>query len=227
MLIILVLIFVLSLFLFYASYSIRSGVYIKTLNRNPLKGKTIALTFDDGPDPIQTPKILDILKEHKIKACFFCIGHKIKGNEELIKRIINEGHIIGNHSFSHSAFFPLHSANWIKNDLKSCQTLLESATGENSKLFRPPFGVTNPMIAKAVKQLGYITIGWSIRSLDSCKNKDATFKRFKRHLNKGDIVLLHDPLPESDVLLIDIIHYLNENNYKTERVDSLLNIKLI
>ena len=96
-------------YFFYASYSIRACIYMRVFCCKKTEEKIIAITFDDGPDPIQTPKVLKVLREKHIPACFFCIGNKIKGNEELLRQIIKEGHRIGNHSFSHSGYFPLYT----------------------------------------------------------------------------------------------------------------------
>ena len=96
-------------YFFYASYSIRACIYMCVFCCKKTEEKIIAITFDDGPDPIQTPKVLKVLREKHIPACFFCIGNKIKGNEELLRQIIKEGHRIGNHSFSHSGYFPLYT----------------------------------------------------------------------------------------------------------------------
>lgn len=151
-------------FLVYASYSIRSEIYLRSFCRKRTGEKVIALTFDDGPDPIQTPKVLKVLKEHQATACFFCIGHKIEGNEKLLQQMVAEGHLIGNHSFTHSGLFPLYRLSRMKKDLQTCQSELERVTSQPVTLFRPPFGVTNPTIAKAVRQLGYTSIGWNIRT---------------------------------------------------------------
>ncbi len=215
---------VVAIFLVYASYSIQSGIYMKALCRNPEKGKVIALTFDDGPDRIQTPKVLGILKEYNVKACFFCIGSKIEGNEDVLLRIKEEGHLIGNHSFNHFFSFPLHSSQRMKNELSCCQEKIENVTGDRTILFRPPFGVTNPTIAKAVKALGYITIGWSIRSLDTCRKEEVALKRIKQRLKPGTVILLHDPLPISDSLLPEVLKLLKENDYAIERIDKLFDI---
>jgi peptidoglycan/xylan/chitin deacetylase (PgdA/CDA1 family) len=139
-------------FLVYASYSIQSGIYLRSFCKKRTTEKVVALTFDDGPDPIQTPKVLKVLKEYQATACFFCIGHKIKGNEALLKSMVTEGHLIGNHSYSHSGLFPLYGLSKMKKDLQTCQCELERVTSQPVTLFRPPFGVTNPTIAKAVRQ---------------------------------------------------------------------------
>lgn len=212
------------IFLVYASYSIQSGIYLKALCRNPKKNKIVALTFDDGPDRGQTPKVLDILKEYNIKTCFFCIGNKIEGNEDIILRIKEEGHLIGNHSLNHFFSFPLYSSQRMKKELSDCGKKIEDITGDKITLFRPPFGITNPTVAKAVKAMGYITIGWSIRSLDTCKKEEVVLKRIKRGLKPGAVILLHDPLPSSDSLLRKILELIKNNNYTIERIDKLFDI---
>ena len=112
-------------FLVYASYSIQSGIYLRSFCKKRTTEKVVALTFDDGPDPIQTPKVLKVLKEYQATACFFCIGHKIKGNEALLKSMVTEGHLIGNHSYSHSGLFPLYGLSKMKKDLQTCQCELD------------------------------------------------------------------------------------------------------
>ena len=138
-------------YFFYASYSIRACIYMRVFCCKKTEEKIIAITFDDGPDPIQTPKVLKVLREKHIPACFFCIGNKIKGNEELLRQIIKEGHRIGNHSFSHSGYFPLYTFKRMCHDLITCQQELEKVTGQPVQWFRPPFGVTNPTLAQAVR----------------------------------------------------------------------------
>ncbi|MBK5720100.1 polysaccharide deacetylase family protein [Dysgonomonas sp. Marseille-P4677] len=212
------------IFLVYASYSIQSGIYLKALCRNQLKGKTIAITFDDGPDRVQTPKVLDILKEYNITACFFCIGSKIENNEDILLRIKEEGHLIGNHTFNHFFSFPLCSYRQMEKELRDCERKIEEVIGEKTILFRPPFGITNPTIAKVIRAMGYITIGWNIRSLDTCRKEKTILKRIKRGLKPGSVILLHDPLPSSERLLRKILELVKENNYTIERIDKLFDI---
>ena len=88
-------------FLVYASYSIQSGIYLRSFCKKHTAEKIVALTFDDGPDSLQTPKVLQVLKEYQVTACFFCIGHKVKGNEAILQKMVAEGHLIGNHSYRH------------------------------------------------------------------------------------------------------------------------------
>lgn len=224
MIIIYLLIFVLLSggFLFWASYSINSGIYIKVFCRKQTKEKIVALTFDDGPDTIQTPRILQVLKKEQIPACFFCIGKKVKGNEELLREIVAEGHLIGNHSYSHTGFFPLYNFKRMKEDLQTCQSALETVTSQPVTLFRPPFGVTNPTIAQAVRQLGYKTIGWNIRTLDTqYPAPEKILRRIRKRLCPGSVILLHDRLKGSDVLLQQVIRLVKKQGYTIVRLDSM------
>lgn len=214
-------------FFVYASYNINSGVYMKTLSKAKTSRKVVALTFDDGPDAEKTPKVLDVLQEFNIKACFFCIGKNIKDNEALVKRMIDEGHLVGNHSYNHNFSFTLRSTQSVHNDLVKCDETIFDAVNVKIDLFRPPYGVTNPMIAKASKKMNYTNIGWSIRSLDTCNPIDKTLERIKKRLHPGAIILLHDPLPMSHQLVRSLITHLQDNDYKVERLDTLLDIKNI
>lgn len=210
-------------FLIYASYSIRAGIYLKSFCRKKTSEKIVALTFDDGPDKVRTPEILKVLDEYNVKACFFCIGKKIKGNETLLKDIMSRGHLVGNHSYTHSALLPCYSLKALKKDYLTCQFALEQVTLQPVRLFRPPFGVTNPTVAKAVQTLGYTSIGWDVRSLDTCiADKRRVMLRIKRRLKPGSVVLLHDRLPDCDVLLRLLLEYLKQENYRVVRIDRML-----
>ena len=206
-----ILIILLIIFLVYASCSIRSNIYLKVFCKKQTEEKIVAITFDDGPDAVQTPKVLQVLREQQIPACFFCIGHKVQENKELIRQIINEGHLIGNHSFTHTNHFPLYNLSRMKKDLQKI------------KLFRPPFGVTNPTIAKAVRILGYTPVGWNIRTLDTLQpSKEKVLKRIQKRLRPGSIILLHDRMPDSDLLLKEILNLIKEQGYTVVRLDSML-----
>lgn len=223
--IILILFILIFAFLFYASYSIGSGVYIKAFCRKQTDEKIVALTFDDGPDPVQTPKVLDVLKAHNASATFFCIGSKIKGNEAVIQRIIDEGHTIGNHSYTHTWTFPFYSAHRMMADLTLCQQQLEKTTQQHVDLFRPPFGVTNPTIRQVVKRLGYKTIGWNIRTLDTqAFSHKKVIKRTIKRLKPGSAILLHDRMPESEVLLKGLLNELEKLDYRIVSLNAIANI---
>lgn len=210
-------------FLVYASCNIRSNIYLKAFCKKKTTEKIVAITFDDGPDPVQTPKVLQVLREQQAPACFFCIGHKVRSNEQLIRQIIEEGHLVGNHSFDHTNLFPLYSLPRMKKDLQACQFALEQVTSQKIRLFRPPFGVTNPTVAKAVRLLGYTPVGWNIRTLDTQRpSREKILRHIRRKLRPGSVVLLHDRLPESDLLLMEILKLIKEQGYTVVRLDKML-----
>lgn len=180
----------LAAFLFYASYSIQAGIYLKAFCRKNTEEKIVALTFDDGPHPLQTSKVLDVLKERNLPATFFCIGKQIKGNENILHRMINEGHSLGNHSYIHSWRFPFFTGTSMTEDLKRWEHSIAGITSERIKWFRPPYGVTNPTIAKVAKRLNYITIGWNIRTLDT---QITSHEKILRRIKKKTQTRFHYP----------------------------------
>lgn len=194
-------------FAVHASASIHSNFYLHAINRVPTRN-SLLLTFDDGPDPVNTPRLLDTLKQLNAKALFFVVGEKAKNNPELIKRIMAEGHLIGNHTYCHNPFYAFHSVHQIVDELQQTNAILEQ-NNVTTNLFRPPLGITNPAIAKAVKQLNLTTIGWSIRSFDTRKyeTREKVLSRVKRQINGGDIVLLHDRMSNVDWLAGQIVNF--------------------
>lgn len=209
----------------YASYSIQSGIYVKALCAGKTNRKVVALTFDDGPDPENTPVVLDILKKYSAAGTFFCIGKKVRGNPDVVKRIAAEGHLIGNHSYSHNGAFPCFTRRRMIGELRETQELIENITGKPCLLYRPPFGVTNPVIAAVVKHLGYPVIGWSIRSFDTRGEKtERVFRRIVKRLKPGAVILLHDRLPQSGVLLEMLLAHLSVDGYQAIRVDEMFEL---
>src|SRR5204863_8630054 len=135
------------------------------------------ITFDDGPHE-NTPTLLDILGRHQLQAAFFCIGKNISGRENIIRRASNEGHIIGNHSYSHDNLIDIWPLNKLVADVTLAENEIQKTTGKKCKLFRPPYGVTTPLIARLVKKNNYTVVGWNVRSYDtSIKDKEKLMKR--------------------------------------------------
>lgn len=208
-----------------ASFYICSGFHIKALCRRKTEQKVIAITYDDGPDPQNTNAILDVLKD-RAKATFFCIGNKVHGNEPLLKRMNREGHIIGTHSYSHSNWFDLYSAKRMKKELKQSEELIFEILSKKPLLFRPPYGVINPMLKKALGSFSYQVIGYSNRSLDTVtKDEKKTLERLIRKLRPGDIVLLHESVPYAASLLKKFLYQIAEKGYIVIGLDELLNIQ--
>lgn len=208
--------------LFWASYSIRSGVYLRTLSRAHTREKVVALTFDDGPDPATTSHVLDVLKENGVEAAFFVKGERAEASPELIERTVREGHLVGNHTWSHRPNFPVMRIKKMIEELDRCDQILKRITGKPVRLFRPPYGVTNPSVARAVRGRGYRIIGWSARSFDTQGgDREKVVRRILRGLKSGAVILLHDDRPESDRLLTLLLEALRAAGYRIDRIDRL------
>lgn len=163
-----------TVFMVWASASIRSGVYVRAFCREKTDRKVVYLTFDDGPHPPETERVLDVLRERGARATFFLIGSKVSGNEAVLRRMLEEGHALGLHTYSHAGTFPLLSFDKMLADVNEGKRAVESVAGKKISLFRPPFGVTNPTISKVVRTLGLHTVGWDVRSFDTmfCKSSE-------------------------------------------------------
>ena len=167
--------------------------FLKSTTR--LNGDTCLVTFDDGPDPKYTPIILDILAKHKVKAIFFVVGEKVEQHPEIIKRIVAEGHILGNHSHSHNNLMSLFSRKRLQAEIVQAQTVIESVSETKVDLFRPPIGYTNPKYAAVLHQQKMKCIGWTLRSYDSVfTDPQKLLKRLISKIKPGNIVLMHDNL---------------------------------
>lgn len=197
---------------------IQFDFFLKSINQLSRDG--ISLTFDDGPDPITTPKILDILKANNVKASFFLIGRKAKDYPDIVKRIQEEGHVIGNHSYSHSNFLPLLPGALLKRDILKCNELLNKLTGSQVTLFRPPFGVTNPNYRRVLRKLRLTSVGWSLRSLDTtAKSAQEVLNKVIPELKNSNIVLLHDTQESTIEALPTIIEECHKNGMAIVSLD--------
>ena len=197
---------------FCGAYFIGLNFHVTSINCLNSNDKKVLLTFDDGPHT-NTVKVLEVLKKHNVKAVFFIIGKNIQGNEAILKQIVSDGHQIGNHSFSHHNWIDVWSTKKVRNDFETCQKLIEQYQPQ-SKLFRPPYGVTNPNIAKALKQLNLQSIGWNVRSYDtSIKDVEKIKQRILSQLKPGAIILLHDRLDFMPELLETMIPAIKEKGY--------------
>lgn len=190
------------------------------------RSNSIALTFDDGPVPGKTDEILEILKSYEVPAAFFCIGNRVTDNPGLTKRVYDAGHLIGNHSYWHKATFDLQSAANIEKEIIDTDHSILHAIGVKPNLFRPPYGVTNPMVAKAVRKAGHKTIGWSVRSFDTViKDSTVLMRRITKSLRGGDVILLHDYSETTLKILPALLDHIKKLGLKIVRVDELLNEK--
>jgi peptidoglycan/xylan/chitin deacetylase (PgdA/CDA1 family) len=208
------------------SICIRLEFYIKSYSAGDRKQKKVAFSFDDGPDSDYTPVILDLLKQQGIQAAFFVVGNKLENNREIIRRIDQEGHIIGGHSFSHHFFFDLFTARQMKIELEHTEEMVMKITGKKMKLFRPPYGVTNPVLARVIRKQGYLVIGWSLKSKDTVTgDSQVMLERLQKKVRGGDILLFHDTNPIVPGVLPSFITFLKSENYQIVRPDQLLNLE--
>jgi peptidoglycan-N-acetylglucosamine deacetylase len=153
----------------------------------------IALTFDDGPDPDVTPKVLDILDAHHAKASFFVIGDKAAAHPELIREIVRRGHSIENHSRGHSNVYGFFMWTALRKDIGAAQDIIAGITGRPPVFFRSPMGIRNPMLDPVIAHLGLRYITWTRRGFDTVAGDPAAvLKRLTHNLAAGDILLLHD-----------------------------------
>ncbi|MFF2482774.1 polysaccharide deacetylase family protein [Paenibacillus sp. NPDC058071] len=191
--------------------------------------KKIALTFDDGPYPETTEPILDLLKEYDAKATFFVLGNRVRKYPELIRREVEEGHEVANHTFSHTYFKGNTNPGTIEDEIVRTEQLLIELTGKKPSLFRPPGGFYNEQTVNIAKNLGYKTILWSWHQDTNDWRKPGVNSIVRKVLNNarnGDIVLLHDYTPSSTqtvAALKTILPELQKQGFQIVTVSELMN----
>ncbi len=206
------------------SARIQMNFYLKSINRGSPDEAKVALTFDDGPDEKTTSEILDILKKHQIKAAFFCVGNKIEKNKHILKRISDNGHLVGNHSWSHAFLFDFFTPGRMILEIKKTDAIIEKVIGKQVNVFRPPYGVTNPFLSRAIKKTRHTVIGWSLRTLDTTQKSEKVLEKLEKQLKNGDIILLHDTQRETVRLLDRAIMVIKSKGLEIVRLDELITI---
>ena len=180
--------------------------------------KYVALTFDDGPHYKNTKLLLDGLRERNVKATFFIIGQNIGGNEEILKQMKEDGHLIGNHTYSHKNLFRL-SKTRILNEIDKTNDLISSITGEVPSYFRPSYGNSNNKIEHLTDMK---TVLWNCDSLDwKLRNSNRITKRVLNSVHDGSIILMHDIYKTSVNAALDIIDRLEKEGYEFVTVEKL------
>jgi peptidoglycan/xylan/chitin deacetylase (PgdA/CDA1 family) len=177
----------------YQSMAPSAQWYGHTFTHLPRPSKKLALTYDDGPNDVSTPRLLEVLAKHNVQATFFMMGCYVQQKPELAREVAKAGHVIGNHTYTHPNL-ALQSPTQVRTQLTACRRILQDTVGEHSNLFRPPFGGRHPFALRIVRELGLEPIMWSI----TCYDWEAgiTSERIERHaarqLRGGDVILLHD-----------------------------------
>jgi len=211
---------------FYGCFFVHSNFFLPVICSANSRKKEIAISFDDGPMNYYTAETLKVLNDHGVKAAFFCIGKRIGENEKLFQQVHEEGHMIGNHSYSHHVLFDLFSYKKMLGDLKKMDDEMERVTGLQPKLFRPPFGVINPNLKKAIINGGYTAVGWSVRSMDTViSDNKALLDKVSNSLKPGAIFLFHDTSKTTLAILPAFLKWVRESGYEIVRLDKMLHLK--
>lgn len=155
--------------------------------------REVALTFDDGPDPEVTPRVLDLLAAAGARATFFCIGRRAAAHPALVAEIARRGHRIENHSHRHPHLFACYPAAGLRREVERAQDAIEAATGRRPRLFRAPAGLRNPLLDRVLHRAGLRLVSWTRRGFDTVGREPRTIaRRLLQGLTAGDILLLHD-----------------------------------
>ena len=202
---------------------------MEVISRVKTSEKVVALTFDDGPHPVYTPAILDILKKKHVKATFFMIGRRMEQHPDIVRRAVEEGHQIANHTYTHPRNIRADTSSQIVTELEKCEAVIERLTGRRAYLFRPPRGLMDGTVLSIAQEEGYRTILWTVcADHQDAPTPELMARRVLRHIRPGGIVLAHDGYRcarwkdvKATPLIID---ELKKQGYRFVTVDELLAI---
>ena len=211
------------LFVLLAGIGIGSVEYIRWCERSlPASADIppeIALTFDDGPHPVYTKKLLDGLRKRGVKATFFLIGENIEGNEELVKQMAEDGHLIGNHTYSHIQL-TFGNRETFREELVKTNEILENITGEKVSFVRPPYGSWDKGFEQ---ELNMFPVLWTIDPLDWCSQSSTNVeKRILSKARENAIILLHDEYASSIEAALFIVDELQSQGYVFVTVEEIM-----
>ena len=171
----------------------RSRALGPNLSRLPRGFPGVALTFDDGPDPEVTPRVLDLLDAGGHRATFFCIGQRAQRHPGLVADLVARGHRVENHTHRHSSWFSFYPPRALRRELSTAQEVLSGLTGRIPQYLRAPSGVRSPWLEPVLARLGLHLVSWTRRGFDTItRDPDRIHRRLSFELAKGDILMLHD-----------------------------------
>ena len=205
---------------------VREACGYVSASATPVEAPKIALTFDDGPSAVWTPALLDGLKERGVKATFFLIGENADKNPEIVKRMAEEGHLIGNHTYHHLDMSSISSMDAFKKETQDVENLFEQITGTPiTKFYRPPQGKYNIENLKMAQELGYHTFFWSLAYVDWYQDKqptkDEAFGKLLKRIHPGAIVLLHSTSSTNAQILDELLTKWEEMGYTIKPLTEL------
>jgi peptidoglycan-N-acetylglucosamine deacetylase len=205
------------------------GVFGEVYARGPAERPEVALTFDDGPNPATTPRVLGLLAEHGARATFFVVGEKALDHPALVRAIAEAGHAVGIHGHVHDRLYALRSVGFVERDVERARAAVERALGVVPALFRPPVGFVSGAVAVAAERAGLKLIGFSVRSLDGRASTppERVLARATAALENGAILLLHDAAerddrtPASLSILSELLERLHRKGLSAVTVDAM------
>ena len=207
---------------------LKLNFFVKAFCRGDSTARRVALTFDDGPDPVATRNLLEVLRHHQIKAAFFPIGRKARDYSEIIKQIDQEGHILGNHSFTHAWWTNFLISGPLEREIGMAQEAMKTVVGKVPAYFRPPVGLTNPHLRGALKKHRLSVVGWDVRPFDTTASTETVIKRVLKKMRNGSIIALHDTgrTPAELVRLTDeLVTKIKEREYTFSGLEELTGIR--
>jgi peptidoglycan/xylan/chitin deacetylase (PgdA/CDA1 family) len=177
-----------------------SSFFLPVISRGTSGRKAVALTFDDGPDPHTTPELLRLLKKHRVKGTFFVTGHRVLRYPELARDIVAQGHSLGNHSFRHDLLGAFRSTATMRHEILATQSALKDL-GVAARAYRPPMGITSPRLRRIMQAEGLFVVNFSCRAWDGGNRRIGNLaRRILKRVRAGDILLLHENLPQPSLL---------------------------
>jgi len=198
------------------------------VTRGSGKKREVALTFDDVPDPRYTPQVLDILAKHRVRATFFVVGSRAAKHPALVRRMVREGHLVGNHSYSH-ALLRQSSMYQFQDEIVRTDQLLTKLSGYRPRFIRPPYGEIKPRQVEWARRHGYIIANWDVDSVDWKQiSKNRVLANIHKTLQPGSIILQHagggygQDLSGTVEALPHLIRMLQSKGYRTVTLDELL-----
>lgn len=204
-----------------------------TIYRVQEKAKLVAITFDDGPSPLWTPRILAALKKAGIKATFFMLGDHVERYPQIAQMVASDGHEIGNHTFDHHVLI-YYKPQELEKEIKDAEMAIKKATGVTTHYFRPPKAWLTPAEKEKIKAMGYEVILWSLNSKDWVTFDDKYITRYLvHHIQPGDIILFHDSggvfgteggsRKETVLAITRLAEKLKDRGYRFVTISELLN----